>query len=243
MIFLLNKTYLLIFKILKKLKIKSKYFIISLSSKEILERNYKKGYNFSFIQVGANDGKSFDFLYEFVSNRKSKGIVIEPIAEYFDELDKNYAFNEQIITINKAIHPVEKKVTLYKVNPNNKDKYPEWVKGIASLDPNHHKKLNVQSDDMIEEEVEAIPLMNVISSSLKNNRLDYFQVDTEGFDYDVIKMLNFNVVQPKIIKYESVNLKEEQQVELISFFKSKGYYVFKEVNDTLAINLKNTWLR
>ena len=40
------------------------------------------------IQIGANDGKMADPIYEFVtSNRKIvRGILIEPVKDYFEEL-------------------------------------------------------------------------------------------------------------------------------------------------------------
>lgn len=60
------------------------------SSQRILERNFPKKRKFSFIQVGANDGISFDFLYEFAISRQSSGSVIGPVIDYFKELVINY---------------------------------------------------------------------------------------------------------------------------------------------------------
>ena len=44
--------------------------------------------NFTFVQVVANDGKRFDPINKYVVQYKWRGIVIEPIQEYFDELLK-----------------------------------------------------------------------------------------------------------------------------------------------------------
>jgi FkbM family methyltransferase len=237
MIYLKNYLLLLAIKICNKYGrgffFKTKIF----SSQRILEKNFEINSNFSFIQVGANDGVSFDFLYDFVITRKSSGIVIEPVTDYFKELEYNYRDFYKIIKINKAVHPIEKQTTLYKISPDSLEKYPDWVKGIASFDVEHHKKLKINSEDIIVENVEADSLMNIIMENY-SKKIDYFQVDTEGFDYEVLKMLDFNITKPNIIKYESVNLKIEDQNNLSLLLKSNGYYLFKEYGDTVGINLK-----
>ena len=81
-------------------------------SKNIMEINFQTNKKFNFIQVGANDGISFDFLYEFIMLRDSEGIVIEPVKEYFNELNLNYSNCPKIIKINKAVHPLKNKVVI-----------------------------------------------------------------------------------------------------------------------------------
>lgn len=209
-----------------------------LSSQSILEKNFKVNSNFSFIQVGANDGISFDFLYGFVTKRKSSGIVIEPIKEYYIELQENYIDYSKIVKINKAIHPTEKQITLYKISPNSLNKYPEWVKGIASFDNEHHKRLKIASEDITEEIVAADNLMDIVFENYNRKSVDYFQVDTEGFDYEVLKMIDFNIIKPTIIKYEFANLKIEDQKSAVLLLQSEGYYLFNEFGDTIGINLR-----
>jgi FkbM family methyltransferase len=238
MIYMKNYLFLLAIKIFNKYGRGVSFKNKILSSQSILENNFKINSNFSFIQVGANDGISFDFLYEFVTKRKSVGVVIEPIKEYYSELKENYKNYTQIIKINKAIHPTEKQITLYKISPKALDKYPDWVKGIASFDMEHHKRLKIKTEDIIEENVEADNLMSTIFDNYTQKTLNYLQVDTEGFDYEVLKMLDFSIIKPNIIKYESVNLKIEDQKNLILLLKSKGYYLFNEFGDTIGINLK-----
>lgn len=209
-----------------------------LSSQRILEKNFKVNSNFTFIQVGANDGISFDFLYGFVTKRKSVGVVVEPIKEYYNELKENYSNYSEIVKINKAIHPTEKQITLYKISPNSLNKYPDWVKGIASFDKEHHKKLKIKSEDIIEEVVEADNLMTTIVNNYDKKTVKYFQIDTEGFDYEVLKMVDFDIIRPYVIKYEYVNLKIEDQNNAMILLQSEGYYLFNEFGDTIGINLR-----
>lgn len=242
MVYIKNYLLLLAFKICNKygrgIFLKNKI----LSSQSILEKNFKVNSNFTFIQVGANDGISFDFLYGFVTKRKSIGVVIEPIKEYYNELKENYLNYSKIVKINKAIHPIEKQISLYKISPNSIDKYPDWVKGIASFDNEHHKRLKIKSEDIIEEIVEADNLMATIVENYNRKKVDYLQVDTEGFDYEVLKMIDFNVIKPTIIKYEYANLKIEDQKSAVLLLQAEGYYLFNEFGDTIGINLRKVKL-
>lgn len=237
MIFIKNYLLILIIRISNKfgrgLILKKKTF----SSQHILEKNFPEDKSFNFVQVGANDGVSFDFLHSFVVKRKSKGVVIEPVFEYFEELQYNYKEFPEIIKINKAVHPFEKEIVINKIAPNAIDKYPDWVKGIASIDVNHHLKTGIDSRDIVQERVEASTLMEILEANFNASFLDYFQIDTEGFDFEVIKMIDFGAIRPKMIKYESVNLGKEDEYKLRVLLEKYGYYLFQEFGDTVGVNL------
>lgn len=235
--YLINCLFLNLIKILNKF---GRGFYIKrriLSSENILINNFKENSNFNFIQVGANDGISFDFLYDFVIKRDSKGIVIEPINEYFEELVINYKNFPKIIKLNCAVHPTEKEVSIYKIASNSQYKYPDWVKGIASLDPLHHKKTNIDTIDIVKDNVISENLMMIIKDNYKSTTIDYFQIDTEGFDYEILKMLSFSEFKPAMIKFEHVNLNKEDKENSLILLRKEGYYLFDELGDTIGIDL------
>lgn len=207
------------------------------SSQRILERNFPENRKFSFIQVGANDGISFDFLYEFAISRQSSGLVIEPVLDYFKELVINYKDYPEIIKINKAVHCFENLIKIYKIKESKQQKYPDWVKGMASFDENHHKRKNIIKEDIEVENVLADTLMNIIADSCINKKIDYLQIDTEGYDLEVLKMLNFSIVKPPIIKYEHVNLEKADIIASKKLLNDQGYSIFKEGIDTIGIDL------
>ena len=242
MIYLSNLILLLVIKVSNKFGRGIFFKAKILSSERILKNNFAIQTNFNFIQIGANDGVSFDFLYDFVIQRKSSGVVVEPVLDYFKELEFNYRDFTNIIKINKAVHPIDKQALIYKIAQSSLSKYPEWVKGIASFDREHHKKLKIDSQDVLCITVEADNLMNIINDNFQNKKNDYFQVDTEGFDFEVLKMLDFKIIKPSMIKYEFVNLKTEDQKKSAILLRSKGYYLFNELNDTVAIDLKEVKL-
>lgn len=199
-----------------------------------LRENYTQSEDFCFIQVGANDGVKFDGLYEFVSSHKCRGLVIEPLKVYFDSLEKNYASFPDITAIHRAIHHSEQKVMLYHVNPEKIDSLPEWSQGLGSLDPDHHKKSNTPSEYIIEEEVECTHLMQLVRE-YNFSHLNLLQIDVEGYDAEVIKMLDFSVLRPNIIKFEHSNMEKKVRSNIIRLLKAHGYRLFKEGCDLVAI--------
>jgi FkbM family methyltransferase len=238
MIYFKNRICLLIISLLTRFRNFFEKLIPRLNCREILEKNFKKNELFSFIQIGANDGKSFDYLFEIVSTRKSNGIVVEPIVDYFNELVENYKYYPQIIKINKAVHPSKTESTIYKINNLATYKYPDWVKGIASFDPSHFKNLKISSNDIIEEQVECDHLMNIIKANYFSNHIDFIQIDTEGFDAEVIKMLDFSYLRPKILKFENVSLSKNDMIDVKKIIYRNNYYLFNEGNDSIAVDLK-----
>lgn len=88
---------------------------------------------------------------------------------------------------------------------------------------------------MIEEEVPCINLMDLI---FKNNLegIDYLQIDAEGFDVQILKMIDFKAVSPKLIRFEYVNLTKIELVEAKDILED--YNLKKDGSDVYAY-LKN----
>ena len=241
MIYLKNQLFIFIYKLKYKLYIRN-YKLYSF--KRILEKTFKTNKEFSFIQVGANDGISFDDLYDFVTKRKSFGVVIEPVKSYFEELKSNYLNFPNIVPVNMAVFHQKDVLDIYKINPEKSSIYPDWVKGIASFDKMHHKKLKINEEDIIIEKVKADHLMNIIGSNFNGDyyNVDLFQVDTEGFDYEVIKMIDFKKLHPKIIKFEFVNLEPSNREKLNKLLQDEKYILFNEGGDTIAVDINRVLL-
>jgi len=234
------KNYIYIFfAILSKTFGRGKYFRKKLfSTPRILKENFPENNEFSFLQVGANDGVSFDFLYHFVIKREISGIVIEPIKEYYNELCENYKTFNNVLKVNKAVHEKDNSAIIYKIDKTKVNLYPKWVKGIASFDITNLTKFEfIKKEHIITEEVVAEHLMKIVLDS-KIQYFDYFQIDTEGYDYCVVKMFDFFKFKPKIVKAEFVNLTTKEKDEMKKKLVNNGYYVFYEGLDIVGVNLK-----
>lgn len=176
------------------------YDISKIGDVDLLEsliyKNFHK--NFFFIQIGANDGKRFDPIFNIVNTLKLNGLVVEPIKEYFEELQRNYDGTE-VVPVNKAIYFKNQKLTMYRVN--SKNTLPEWTKGIASINPEHFRKSRTHKSYIIEEVVDGITFEKLLQE-YNVTKLDFLQIDTEGYDIEIIKMIPFNKIKPTLIHFE-----------------------------------------
>lgn len=198
--------------------------------------------DFFFVQIGANDGVSFDPIYHLITKEKVHGIALEPIPDIYSKLRKNYADYPNVKLVNKAIHSSEKEMILYRVDPDKKE-YPDWVKGTASFNKNHHELGAIQPTDIIEQKVQCISLDELIKE-YNISHIDLLQIDTEGYDYEIIKMIDFSKMAPSIISFEhgleagimsGAHLFEIQQLLL-----RHKYNIIITENDAIAYKVTTT---
>lgn len=208
------------------------------SLENILNKNFKDNAPFSLFLIGANDGISHDFLFKFLQKREIEGIAVEPLADVYQCLEKNFSCFPNVKPLNLAVHPTLEEVVIYRVNPQSINEFPAWVNGIGSVLPDHHKKAKVGSEFIIEEKVKALPLMK-ICEAYNTNSFDLLQIDVEGFDYEVIKMIDFKKIKPSIIKYEYSNLSLAEHTAAWEILSSNGYFVYSEGIDAVAVDCKS----
>lgn len=197
----------------------------------IFKKNHK---DFFFLQIGANNGKRFDPIFNVVTSLDLSGLAIEPVKEYYDELVVNYR-NSKVIPVNRAIYEENKKISVFRVKKDVD--LPEWTKGIASLDPEHYKKSNTDEKDIVEEVVEAITFEKLFKDySVKN--IDLLQIDTEGYDYNLLKLFPFEKFQPQIIHFEhglpNKIMSVEQMLEITSLLLNFGYKIIMKEYDCIG---------
>ncbi len=237
-----NKVYLknklkLLAEVFIKLTGRGKRFMPEKRFWEMLYKNFPPNGDFHFIQVGANDGISFDILFDVVKERRSRGIVIEPLQDFYEKLCLNYKDFPAIIKVNKAVHPSLKRVGLYRVDPQRQHELESWASGITSLNPLHHKKSDTPSEYIIEETIDAMPLMQIIDEAGTGYKTDLLQIDVEGFDYEILKMLDFEKLKPLVIKYEFCNLSVQDLKNSKQLLTRNGYYLFAIGDDMISLLL------
>lgn len=163
-------------------------------------RRVAAGADFFFVQVGACDGVSFDDLYGYVTSHRLRGLVIEPLPDLFEELRKNYAAFPSVTPVNVALHRTANRAELYRVSSAAAG-LPSWTKGIASLDPQHHRRSGTAAEHIVAETVPCMTWERLLAQ-YKIDRIDYLQIDTEGYDFEILQMIDFDKLRPAIIKFE-----------------------------------------
>lgn len=191
------------------------------------EALHRRGNCITFIQVGANDGVRYDDLFQKVTGGGWKGLVIEPIPETFERLAMNYRHNQNVIPLNFAIHPDKSSEKVFYVSPDALMLYPDYAYGLGSMMRGHLVKHGINDSDISVVDVPCRTLSKVIAEHDLHD-LDVLQIDTEGFDYEVIKTLDFEASKPLIVKFEWMNLSAEEKQAARQLLLGHGYNVFVE---------------
>ena len=179
----------------------------------------------TIIQIGANDGMSFDDLNYFIKKYQSKSILVEPISEIFVQLKKNYKNFQNVFFENSAISVNEDIKYLFKVSNKFLDRYGDHISAISSFDKNHLLRHGVSKSHIIKEKVNTLSTMDLIKK-YRIEKLDLFFVDAEGYDgeivYDLIKRSNLR----PIIIFEYIHIKNNSFQKLLHLFKDKNFSYF-----------------
>src|SRR5215471_4386422 len=152
-----------------------------------------------FVQIGANDGVSSDPLRNIVLKYHLRGILVEPNPPVFNKLVDNYREEPQLRFENVAVGPTTGTKTIYvPVSEGSADLFGSFDREVLI-------RRFGRSVEIREVEVQTVPLGLILERG-GNRQLDLVQIDTEGYDFEILKMLDFGRWLPAIVNYEHINL-------------------------------------
>lgn len=161
---------------------------------------------FFFIQVGANDGIRADHLRPLILKYHLRGLLVEPLADMFGELRENYAGEPQLAFANVAISTRNEVVSLFRFRADAP--VPDWAHGMATFNEAKIRGLARHWDVdrwVNEERVQGVTFDQLVGQH-QIDAITLLQVDTEGFDLEVIRMALGSGKLPALINFEHVNL-------------------------------------
>ena len=231
------------FKMFPKETIKTERFIesSSLNSGDLIKLLINKKKINNIIQIGANDGKSDDFLRTSI-NTDTNVLLVEPIKSAFEQLEKNYSSYKNVKFVNKAIDIKSGKRDIFSVNPKYYDFYEKkyqskdvsWLTVLASFDKNHLEYHGIKSGHIQSIEIDCINFKELIDQ-YNFDSLDLLVVDTEG--YDEILITNFiqnTNIRPLII-FEWIHIQKNKAEDLIELLELNNYKFLKLNKDLICI--------
>lgn len=190
-----------------------------------------------FVQIGACDGIVEDIMYDLVVRYDWTGILVEPVKYLFDRLKANYQRHQGLIFRNVAISNENGFRNLFYMR-ENKDGLPLWHDQIGSFFPEviwkHQHEIPDFSKYLVQEEVECVTLQTLLDQH-NVSKVDVFHIDTEGFDFSIIKQIDLDKFKPSIIKYEHKHLIESDQWDSWRYLEKHGYFVFHNYMDSMAL--------
>lgn len=183
--------------------------------------------DFFFIQVGAFNGREPDPLHQLICRHQWRGILIEPQPQAFQMLLETYSSQPNLQFFNLAIGPSEGQLTLYTRKGGSVP--------IASVSRRLVVKPGYARDEVIAIQVPCWTLERLIERADVPPRIDLLQIDTEGFDLEIIRSIPFDRIKPRIIRYEHALLSQRDRNACIELLAAEGYRMLLEDLDTMAI--------
>jgi FkbM family methyltransferase len=219
---------------------------------EFLDDYSRKNKPVTFLQIGANDGYINDPLHKFIKRDNWKGILLEPQPDVFNRfLIKLHRKRPEIQTINAALDEKDGTRPLFKLSISTE----RWATGLSSFnrevlvkklkDGFIMKHIRRQGIVLPENEEEIIVADEVVTISpetllrkFEKEGFRFLAIDTEGFDFEIMKMLDLGRISPEVILYEEVNFDEKTAQDCQAYLEKHGYSTRNIGRDVLA--LKNS---
>jgi FkbM family methyltransferase len=203
-----------------------------------------------FIQVGANDGITWDPYHFFIVRDGWKGIVIEPQSEVFEQrLKRTYAGAQGIELLNVAVDAQDGARPLYKYAFTTS----RWATGLASFDRENlisnfetdyvqdnirQEGLSVSRDpsEYLTTELVRCMSFSTILDQRADRTIDFLITDAERFDIPILNTFPLDRTRPRNIIFELPPTPLDQYfTDFIIKLRRYGYRVLLEGSDCIAV--------
>ncbi|HEX4872521.1 MAG TPA: FkbM family methyltransferase [Nevskiaceae bacterium] len=199
-----------------------------------------------FVQIGANDGAMNDPLKRQIIARGWRGILVEPVPEIFERLRANHPGREGLIFENLAIAEQAGSAPFYSLRPEADPVaagLPPWYAGLGSF----RREVILSHRDQIPD-IEArlvrreVPCLRFDALCARHGieHFDLLQIDTEGYDEQVLRQVDLARYRPRLVIYEHHHLSAADRRAAENRLAAAGYQCLRVHLDTLALRLQGT---
>jgi FkbM family methyltransferase len=192
------------------------------------------GEDFFFVQIGAHDGVSDDPIHDAVVKHQLNGLLVEPLPDKFGLLCENYSMNPNLTFENCAIAEHNGPSRLFRPSP--KALGVSELMGLSSFDRGHLIRNGIPEDCIEEVSITALTFDALLQKhEIDPDRISLLQIDTEGFDFEIIKMSFVSACLPKVIHFEHIQLSFSDLESCYHILTEKGYRFAQIGINTLAV--------
>jgi FkbM family methyltransferase len=193
----------------------------------------------TFVQIGSNDGKKNDPLYQYIRKNGWKGILVEPDTANFKKLTNNYSRVNGLIFENLGIGPERGEMLFYRLKDITEQE-PGWYDQIGSFDKETFIK-NIEYGQGLDKRMTAEPLQVITFYDLlqKNKfwEVDLLHTDTEGFDYKILRSIDFAKHDIRIVLFEGEWMTQFELKEIFQYLRKYNYRIFRSGIDYAGVKL------
>jgi FkbM family methyltransferase len=191
-----------------------------------------------FIQIGSNDGITNDPITKYVKKNYT-GVLVEPVPYLFEKLKKNYSkIKNRLFFENSAIASKDGEAYFYRLKDSDNCNLPAWYDQLGSFNKDvvlQHRKHIPEFDELFVEEIIKTISFESLLKKYGLKKIDLIHIDTEGYDYEIIKLIDFNKLEVEVLLFEHKHLSSQDQFDAINYLMNLNYNLISHEGDTLAI--------
>ncbi|WP_405295859.1 FkbM family methyltransferase [Algibacter sp. Ld11] len=164
-----------------------------------------------YVDVGSWHPKKASNTYFFYL-RKWKGICIDPNPELKELYSK---MRPKDIFVNAGVGKSDSSMEYYMFSESS----------INTFSSDFIERNNLTSKIVKKIEVPVYSLKEILGKHISStDRLDFFDIDVEGLDLEVLKTNDWNLYRPKVIVIETdLPIKEDIDSEIVKYLEAKDY--------------------
>ena len=193
----------------------------NLDKKMLKYLNFNDGY---YIEMGAHDGIHNSNTYYYEKNKNWTGILIEPSFNY-KFLIKNRSPKNKFFNLGCSKFNEEKETLLL-----NSDDYSICKDLVDQEYLKWHLGKQIQSNKKMQQtNIKLRPLNSILIEAQSPKLIDFFSLDVEGMEMNVLNGINFSNFNFKYLLVECAN--ENKFKEIFNFLKNKNYQYLENLTE------------
>ena len=173
------------------------------------------------VQIGSNIGLD-DTVSNLLQLRPNwHAIFVEPVPYVFAQLKRNYGESPRFIFENKAINQGREQI-FYSVDESAKEKLPNlpgrWHM-LGSFNKGHITKHLPELEPFVRETIVHSCTLTTLLETHRVDHFDFLNIDTEGYDWNILQQLDLNRWKPEVILFEHKHLNADELKAAKAFLK------------------------
>jgi FkbM family methyltransferase len=200
-----------------------------------------------WVVIGAMDGLTFDELSGYIGLYRWNGLFVEPIPEQYRRLRAHYDAEPQAAGNryeNCAVAEHDGTVEMLTIDLDAVDRGEVHAAfgGMSAIYPPRNG-LASDGDAAVVAKYGAriqVPSLTLASLLARHavTRIDVLSIDAEGWDYRILRQLDFTVYRPTLIRCESCNLPDAERAAVEQLLSEHGYLLRPDGQNIDAVALE-----
>lgn len=195
----------------------------------------------SFVQVGSNDGVRFDPISRQLRVRAWHGLMVEPLPWLFTRLEANFGGFRRLQLVNAAVGDHDGTQPLYHLAPHEGPlgDLPPWYDALGSF-RREVVLSHVGAIPDVEDRLRVTEVATLTFASLCERHgvdaIDLLHVDTEGYDAEILAMVDLDRWRPAVVLFEHLHLGAAEHAACLDRLRAAGYDDVAGPMDTLCLH-------